>query len=55
MLIVSPRLENKLTTSCCVAGVDVFLVIALDKDSVIDLAIWGFLFKVLGYGFLNQS
>jgi len=38
---VSPRLENKLTTSCCEAGEAEFLVLVafLVRDSAIDLAI----------------
>jgi len=36
---VSPRLENKFTTSCCEAGEAEFLVAFLVKDSAIDLAI----------------
>lgn len=47
MLIVSPRLENKLTTSCCEAGEAELLVADLVKDSAMDLAIWGVLFKVV--------
>lgn len=47
MLIVSPRLENKLTTSCCEAGTAAFLVTDLVRDSAMDLAIWGVLFKLV--------
>lgn len=47
MLIVSPRLENKLTTSCCEAGEAEFLFADFVKDSAMDLAIWGVLFKGL--------
>jgi len=36
---VSPRLENKLTTSCCEAGEAEFLVADLVRDSAMDLAI----------------
>jgi len=43
---VSPRLENKLTTSCCEAGEAELLVADLVRDSAMDLTIGGVLFVI---------
>lgn len=52
VLIVSPRLENKFTTSCW-EGAAEDLVADLVRDSDRDLTIW-VLFMLFGNEFLNK-